>query len=165
MITERDVTQAEERERQLADTYLKGVADFAKWTSTVAIGATVWIVNALTSMTTWPLWLALGAVFSLLASLVVAVLGVRRTLSAWATLWAVAIDTHSFYVLKKLKAFEPSKVSGEKELEMINRLLRSSESTWPYTEPGGFGRWVTWHLVLLIMGLLFYAVAQLLSMP
>jgi len=49
MITEKDITKAEEEEKLWGESYLKGIMDFVKWTSTVAIAAILWVGNAITS--------------------------------------------------------------------------------------------------------------------
>ena len=43
MITEKDIDYAREQEKLLSETYLKGIVDFMKWSSTLVIAAILWI--------------------------------------------------------------------------------------------------------------------------
>jgi hypothetical protein len=66
-------------------------------------------------------------------------------------------------MMKKFKALEPEKVSKEKEMEFVNRLVSATDAIKKLTESTGFDVWVTWHLVLLLAGLVIYVLAQTLG--
>lgn len=133
MITEEDITQAREREKLLAGSYYKGIVDFMKWTSTVAIAAILWVGNTLTSIAGMPWIISIASLVFLVLSLVIAILAVRLILIAWAREWAWAREEHTLYLLKKLKAIEPSKVSQEKEVEQIQRVIKAIDATRPFS--------------------------------
>lgn len=167
MITDKDIAQAEEQEKLLAETYLKGIADFVKWSSTLAVAAILWIGNHITSVAGLLWVLSVLSLIFLVSSLVVAVLVVRRVLTAWAREWDVARGDHTFSLFKKWKAFEASEPKriemAKKEQELINRLIDAIDAVRPFSEPKSFSTWVSWHIVLLIVGLVIYALAQALS--
>src|SRR6516225_7857766 len=119
MISEKDITEAEEQEKLSAETYLKGIIDFFKWTSTVGAAAVLWIGTTLSGMSGWHRYLGVFGLLVLITSLGVAIFAVRRVLTAWAVEWKQAIELHSFYMMKKFKTLEPEKVSKEKEMEFV----------------------------------------------
>lgn len=163
MITEEEITELRQRERILAESYFKGIMDFVKWTSTVAIAAILWVGNTITSIAGLPRIISIASLVFLILSLSIAVLAVRRVLTAWATEWVLAREDYTFCLLKKLKAIEPSKVTEQKETEQINRLIKAIDDTRPFSRPTGFSTWVSWHTSLLIAGLLMYVLAQVLD--
>lgn len=90
MITDKDITEAGEQERLQADTYLKGIIDFIKWSSTLAVAAVLWIGNFITSATGTPRIISAVSLLLLMSSLIVAVLAAGRVLTAWAREWDAA---------------------------------------------------------------------------
>jgi hypothetical protein len=163
MITEEDIIEAEEREKLLAESYHKGIMDFVKWTSTVAIAAILWVGNAVTSITGLPRILAIVGLGFLVVSLATAILAVKRVLTAWAAEWVLAKEDYTLCLLKKIKAIEPSKVTQEKEDEQIQRLIKANDATKPFARPTGFSTWISCHIALLLVGLLLYVFAQVWS--
>jgi|GEM_PF-2625555 len=161
MITEKDIKQAEKEEKRLVESYLKGITDFVRWTSTVAIAAILWVGNIITSTAGFSrAWLLISLVF-LVLSLGIAVLTVRLVLIAWATEWNLASEDYNFCLLKKLKAIDPPKVTEQKETEQISRLIKAIDDTKPFSRPTGFSTWVSLHIGLLLIGLLTYVFAQI----
>ncbi len=165
MITDEDIAQAEKQEKVLVEAYLKGITDFVKWSSTLAIAAILWVGDNITSIAglSWAWRLSIVSLLFLVGSLVIAVLMVSLVLKAWAAEWVVTSEDYSFVVLKKLKAIEPSKVTKQKEVEQVNRLLDAIDATRPFSQPARFNTWLSWHIVFLIAGLFIYALAQTLS--
>jgi hypothetical protein len=164
MITEEDIVQAREQEKLQAETYLKGMMDFVKWTSTVAIAAILWVGNTTTSITgSSRVGLVTASLAFLVGSLIIAVFTLRRVLTAWGMGWLVASEDHSFSVMKKLKAIDPSKVTEQKEAEQIDRLLNAIEATRRFSQPSGFNAWIGGHIGFLMFGLILYAIAQVLG--
>ena len=185
MITEEDITQAREQEKLLAESYLKGITDFVKWTSTVAIAAILWVGNGITAIAGLPQIIALVALAFLVSSLIIAVLTIGRVLTAWAKEWDVAREDYSFCLLKKLKAILSSKLIEQarveqlkqmaerleqeiddlelKESEQIERLINAIKTARPFSSPKGFSTWVSWHMRLLLLGLILYILAQVLT--
>jgi len=147
----------------MGGSYLKGIIDFVKWTSTIAIAAILWVGNTMTSITGLLRILAIVGLVFLVGSLIIAIILVNRVLTAWAREWDLARESYSFYVLKKFKAVEPSKVTEQKETEQINHLLKAGKATWPFSQPAVFSAGVSWHIAFLAAGLFIYVLAQILS--
>jgi len=163
MITEDDITQAGKQEKLSAESYLKGIMDFVKWTSTVIIAAILWIGNTIASIKGLSRILAAVGLVSLFVSLVIAIFVVRRVLAAWAKEWVLAGEYYTFYLLKKLKAVDPTKITEQKETEQINCLLSAISATKSYSKPVGFSALVIIHITFLVIGLILYLLAQVLS--
>jgi hypothetical protein len=163
MITEEEIAQARERERLLAKSYREGLTDFVKWTSTLAIAATLWVGNASVSAKASPRPILVVSLAFLIVSLILAVVAVRDVLLAWEREWASASALNSFYLVKKLRGLDPPKASQENEDEAINRLLESWSAEKPFSHPKRFNVWLAIHMILLLLGLAAYAVAQLLG--
>src|SRR5437764_219097 len=134
MITDRDIKQAEKQEALKADAFLKGLTDFVKWTSAVAVAAVLWVGSGLGGQAGFSWVLSLASLGLLLGSLAVAVLVGHRGLRAWGAEWSEARELHSFYVLKQFKHFEPEQASEGKEAEQINRLLTAIKAGRDYAE-------------------------------
>ncbi|MBA7509692.1 hypothetical protein ES705_01656 [subsurface metagenome] len=163
MITEKDITEANEEEKLWGKSYLKGIIDFVKWASTIAIAVILWVGNTMTSTTGFLRILAIVGLVFLVGSLIIAIIIVNRVLIAWGREWDLARESYSFYVLKKFKTVEPSKVTEQKETEQINHLLKAEKATWPFSQPTVFSVWVSCHIAFLVAGLLIYVLAQILS--
>lgn len=163
MITEEAVVRDEKLERLWAVSYHKGVIDFAKWTSTLAAGAMLWVSNAIGSIAGCPQVIMIISSVFLIISLVLTILVVNRVLAAWAAEWVLAREMYTFHLIKMLKAWKPMKVTEEQEAEQIDRLLETIDRTKPFREPAGFRVWVIWHIVFLTAGLFIYLVAQVLG--
>ncbi len=103
MITEKDIEHAREQEKLLSETYLKGIVDFMKWSSTLAIAAILWISSNIKSVAGLSWVLSIVSLFFLVVSLVVAVLAVKWVLTAWAREWNVAREDYNLSLFKKFK--------------------------------------------------------------
>ena len=160
MFTEEELKQAQEQEASSAQLYFQGIIDFIKWTSTLGVAAILWVGNALTSLDSLALYLAISSLVALIISLIVAVIVVYRVLTAWSKEWVVASETHSFLLMKKLKFVEEDMVSDEKEKEHAGRLLKAVDATKPFHQPTSFNLRVVGHVGLLTIGLVLYALAQ-----
>jgi hypothetical protein len=66
-------------------------------------------------------------------------------------------------LLKKEAEEEPSKVTDQELTTQHRQSLKTAIATVPLSQPAGFNTWVSWHIVLLIAGLVIYALAQILS--
>ena len=173
MITDKDIAEAGEQEKLLAEAYLKGIVDFVKWSSTLAVAAILWIGNFITSATRLSWTMSALSLILLMSSLIVAVLAARRVLTAWAREWDVAREDHAFSLFKKWKAIKtrdlkPTEIAqlnelDQQERERIDRLIKSLDAAKPFSESKRFNAWISWHIILLIGGLLIYVVAQFLS--
>ncbi len=163
MITEQDITKAGDDEKQSAQSYLEGVMDSMKWTSTLSIAALLWIGNNIGSVKApFRSILAVSLIF-LIFSLIIAIITVRDVLMARNTKWISDIEHETLLLLKKWKTMEPSEVSDRKENEQIQRLIRAMEASRPFTRPTRFNMWVTLHMIFLVLGLGLYALAQYLT--
>jgi hypothetical protein len=163
MITEADISKAEVEERLLAQSYLKGLVDFTKWTSTLAIAGVLWVTNAATRMMGVSRALVVGSSILLIISLVLAVWLMKRVLEAWGNEWIRAIEEHSSVLLKKLKALEVGTVTVEKEREQVDRLLSAVDATRRFSRPSGFNTIAACHMAILVIGLIVYVLAEALS--
>jgi hypothetical protein len=166
MTTYEDISSKAEREEKfLAEAYLKGITDFVKWSSTLAIAAILWIGNNITSVAglSWVWWLSVVSLGFLVFSLVIAVLIVNRVLTAWGLKWVAIREWQKAILLKKEAEEEPSKVTDQELTTQHRQSLKTAIATVPLSQPAGFNTWVSWHIVLLIAGLVIYALAQILS--
>ncbi len=174
MITDKDITEAGEQEKLSGEAYLKGIVDFVKWSSTLAVAAILWIGNFITSATGVSLVVSAVSLFLFMGSLIVAILAAVIVLTAWAREWDVAREDHAFTLFKKLKALKTMELKstdtaqlnelGKQERERIERLINSLDAAKPFSESKRFDTWIRLHIILLIVGLLVYIVAQSLSM-
>ncbi|MHB0965486.1 MAG: hypothetical protein ACYC36_03440 [Bellilinea sp.] len=173
MVTDKDIAEAGEREELLAEAYLKGLIDFVKWSSTLAVAAILWIGNFITSATGLSWAMSALSLVLLIVSLVVAIFAARRVLIAWAKEWEVARADHAFSLFKKFKAIKTRELKltetarlnelDKQEQDIIERLIKSIDSAKPFSESKRFNTWISWHIILLIGGLLVYIVAQFLG--
>lgn len=163
-ITEAEIRKVEREKRVLAESYHKGLIDFTKWTSTLAVAGLLWVGNAIPRTIGPSRILAILSSGSLVVSLVFAILTVRRVLVAWANEWVVASEEHTLWLLKKFKALEPTEVTEEKEIRQVERLLSAIDATKGFSKPSAFNVPVMWHITSLVLGLLLYVLAQVLSM-
>ena len=173
MITDKDIAEAGEQERLLAEAYLKGIIDFVKWSSTLAVAAILWIGNFITSAKGLSWVMSAIALFLLMSSPIVAILAARRVLTAWAREWDMAREDHAFSLFKKWKVFKAKELKstetahlnelGKQERERIDRLINSLDAVKPFSESKRFTAWLNWPIILLVGGLLVYIVAQFLS--
>lgn len=176
MITEKDIDYAREQEKLLSETYLKGIVDFMKWSSTLVIAAILWISRNMTSIEGLFWWLSIASLIFLLVSLVVAVFAFKWVLTAWAREWSVAREDYGYLLFKKFKWFEKSKLNkmkpeefaqsielDKKELDQIDHYINAINAAKPFSEPKKFNTWISWHIAPMVIGLLIYATAQILS--
>ncbi len=167
MITDKDIAEVGEQEKLLAEAYLKGIVDFVKWSSTLAVAAILWIGNFITSATGLSWVISAVSLFLLMSSLIAAILAARRVLTAWAR------EDHAFSLFKKWKAFKTKELKptettqlnelDKQERERIDHLINSLDAAKPFSAPKSFNAWTSWHIILLVGGLLAYIIAQFLS--
>jgi hypothetical protein len=160
MITDRDIEQSDKQRAQKADTYLNGITEFVKWTSTLAVAAVLWVASGLVGQLGWAWALSMTSLGLLLAALAAAVLALHRVLRAWSWDWRQACELDRFYLLKEFKYHEPERVSQEQERDQIDRLIHSIDGRRGYDRPERFNRWVLAHLGLLLAALLAYVVSR-----
>ncbi len=158
-ITEKDIEEAKLKHEELAKSYLKGVNDFIKWTSTVVIGSMLWISTSIAKYIGNIKMVSISSLIFLVLSLVVAILTVRRVLKSWGSEWELANVDYSFYVIKKLKYVEPDKITKEKEEEIIDDLIKKIGETKPYSNPKRFNFLVSLHIIFLVVGLILFVIS------
>jgi len=159
MLTEKDLTDSQETEKANGESFLRGVTDFLKWTSTVAAAAVIWIGGLSGSLTGAPRILAAVSLAAILVSLIVAVITMRRVLTAWAKSWNLAIKDSKYVLLKKLQAVDPAMVAKNQVAEAIDELLDAVDASRTYSRPAEYARWATWHVSLLVLGLILHVIA------
>jgi len=193
MFTKDEIAEAIDEEKLWADSYLKGIIDFVKWTSTIGTAAILWVGSATTAMSGWAQGLAVCSLGLFIVSLVIAVYTVRQVLTAWAKEWELAREASR--IIRNWNPVEFSKVielekrfgglsSPEffvemtkaglsyppanlvlKELEQLNPLTKAIDAIKPYSQPARFNRWVSWHTGFLVVGLITYVIAQFCGKP
>jgi hypothetical protein len=173
MITDKDIVEVGEQEKLQAEVYLKGIIDFIKWSSTLAVAAILWIGNFIASATGVSRTISAVSLLLLLSSLIVAILAAKRVLTAWAREWDAASADHAFSLFKKwkwlktkiLKVTETAQLNEleKQESERINRLINTLDAIKPFSESKRFNAWISLHIIFLIGGLLAYIVAQFLN--
>lgn len=143
-----------------ANTYLKGIIDYVKWTSTIAIAIIILIGSNLTTIKGSKIIIFIS--LSVLAlSLIIAIFTVGRVLDAWALNWEC--DKASLIILKSIKIEGTTVIAENIDSNQINRLNEAIEANQPYNEPKVFNSYVTWHVSLLVIGLYLYLAAQALN--
>jgi len=65
------------------ETYLKGIVDFVKWTSTINIAAMLWIGSNINEISKPSQYIAIAALICLAGSLILAISAAMQVLSAW----------------------------------------------------------------------------------
>jgi hypothetical protein len=174
MITDKDIIDANEKEKFSSEAYLKGIVDFVKWSSTLAVAAILWIGNFINSTTGLSWIISLASLLLLLSSLIVAILAARSVLMAWAIEWDLAREQNDFVLFKKWKTFKLKELKSKEDAaelnklnkqegELIDSLIKSVQSAKPFSKSKKFNSWIKWHIFLLVIGLLAYVVAQFLS--
>jgi hypothetical protein len=163
MVTEADLEEARKQEITSAQTFYKGVIDFIKWTSTLAAAGILWVGATVTSTEGVARYLAGLGLVSLITSLIMAVSIMHRVLTAWSREWDEHRAEHTLWLVKKLKAIDAAKVSDEEEVKYVEQLMSAIDAARPFRETGGFSKKVVYHIGLLTIGLLLYAIAQVLS--
>ena len=188
MFSREEINQAIEDEQMREPLYLKGVLDLVKWTSAIATAALLWVSGVISSFAGLPQWLAFAGLFFFILSIVVAVLTVKQVLTAWGKTWAVAIEgsyvlrTWNTIALRRVKELEakyghlssneffmemtkagesyPSADVVRSELEQAEPLFQAAEAASPYANPRRFNIRVSLQISLLLVGLVFYVIAQ-----
>ena len=163
MLTEKDLLECREAEKFSGETFLKGIIDFIKWTSTVAAAAVIWIGSLSSSLAGTPRMVAGAGMLVILLSIVIAAIAIRRVLNAWAAEWNLAIREHSYVLLKKLEALEPSKVTEHQMAESIEQLMQATNFTRAYSRPLAYSRWISCNAGSFMLGLLLYIIALALA--
>jgi hypothetical protein len=168
-----DIKESSDEERKLALSYLKGVFDFAKWTSTIAIAGILWIGSTLSYDTGIGLYLSIASLILIVVSLVIAILAVWRILTSWGLDWKVAREEADLMLVKKLIAFTSASKDPRdrarlsdlkaKEESEINSLIESIDAIKPFSDPAAFRSLITWHIVLLVGSLSLFIFARIFS--
>lgn len=145
-----------------AYTYLKGIIDFVKWTSTIAIATIIWIGSNLTTIKG-----SMGRIIIMVSlivlglSLICAIITFNRVLEGWSLKWEC--DLTSLIILRSIQ-IEGTKVSAENiDPNQINRFMKANEDIQSFNKPKIFKNYVAWHVILLVIGLWLYICAQILS--
>lgn len=160
MLTDKDLIETDKDEKESADSFLKGIVEFLKWTSTIAAAAVIWISGLDETISGGAEFLIIASVIAVLASLIIAVFTMRQVLRAWETEWAMAIMASRFVLVKKLEAVEPENVKPQQVPDAINEYLDAIDATRAYSRPARYSLWTTLHIGLLIIGLVLYAIGQ-----
>jgi hypothetical protein len=144
-----------------------------KWSSTLAVAAILWIGNFIASATGASWVISAVSLLLLIISLIVAIIAARRVLTAWAREWDIAREDHAFSLFKKWKRFKTKELKptetdqlnelDKRERERIDRLLNALDAIKPFYESKRFSAWISWHIFLLIGGLIAYIIAQFIS--
>ncbi len=188
MFTKDEIAEAIDEERLAAGSYLNGIMDFVKWTSTIDTAAVLWVGSAMTTMSGRAQGLAFCSLSLFIVSLVIAVYAVRQVLTAWAKEWELAREAsriiRNWNPVELLKVNELEKRFGSlsspefftemtkaglsypsanlvgKEMEQLHPLTKAIDAAKPYSLPARYNNWVAWHTVFLVLGLITYVIAQ-----
>ncbi len=161
MLTEKDVTESRVTEKHSSESFLKGIIDFIKWTTTITVASVIWIGSQSHSLVGTARFVVGASMLAFLFSLIIAVITMRRVLNAWAADWNLAIKDQTFVLLKKAEAFGLTKTEEQRVEESINELLDAIDATRTYTRPFEYSCWISWHTGLLLLGLVLYVTAQI----
>ena len=160
------LTESKEELTLTSESYLKGIVDFVKWTSTVAITVMLWIGNNMASIVDPSRRLvAIFALVSLTMSLFTAICTIKRVLDAWKKEWDYANANALVWGILYLKATIPDELltpqimaSLEQEtLEALGSVDNASRAVQPMSQ---FNTCVVWHMVFLLAGPILYILAQ-----
>jgi len=160
MLTERDVLESRRREESTAQSFLKAVIGFIKWTASLTTAAILWVGFAMGANSGPSRHWMIASLVILIGSLILSILNVGGILTIWAKEWNVAQEDERLVLMKELKALRPDQLTQQQEEEQVKRLVKAIDATKAFNEPAGFQRWVLVHIILLVTGLLFYLIGQ-----
>jgi hypothetical protein len=159
----------EEQSKLLTESYLKGLTDFVKWTSTIAAGAILWIANNLASVPDQCRLSAVVALILLAASLGSALWIGRLVLLTSKAKWDANDATRLFYVqqsasqsLSFLPPLDPETLTSQVDArnKVLKQLLKTSEAYSRRLGSTASRIVLDLHLFLLLAGVVTYVCTQ-----
>lgn len=159
--TKEDIDRSRNLLQREKSSYLKGVIDFVKWTSTIAVAAAIWVLNVVTSLSGITQRIGILAFGSLVISLFFAILTVREAVKNWGRNWTIAEKAFNVNIL----SFERQRIP---DLVREEDLIQAHHDFWStardfHETPEKTNKWVKWHLVFLFVGLVFYGISEFAS--
>jgi len=178
------MTVKEENIKLSAETYFKGIIDFIKWTSTIAVAAIIWIGSNLTAIKGLTVILTIVASMCLIFSLFLAIFTVKRILDAWAHQWDYekkhisfirslenaiksgfpkGVDVENITSEEIKSIFSKGEIAENIDFKQLDGLIKEIEDIQPFKESKYFNTYVFYHLIFLVTGLSFYLIALILK--
>lgn len=159
MFKKDDFEKYAERERLGASAYLASYVDFLKWSTTITLAAVAWVSTSGGFLFHTSTLASLGA---LAASLLFAVLGLSRVVSAYARDWDLASLQRSYALLDLFEASQADKTFiKSKKKELDDRFQQLSSLAPKFTDSASFNTLLVLHVVALGLGVLLMALDQL----
>lgn len=166
-----DWRDAWEQEKVRGESYLQGIADYMKWTTTLAGAALLWVGNALVGLSSVSRVVAGVGLILLSTSLATAVFAAFYVLRALGNEWMWTKEWHQFTLFDQARALVPDN-APHKAVEEIERArldqwhqaLDAAGKASASKDPAVFRWWVVSHVGLLVGGLCAYVLAQLLAL-
>lgn len=159
----RELEELANQEQACEETFFKGLIEFLKWTSTVALAATLWIGNSLGLSTGITTGLSIIGLLLLVFSVVLAILMFTRALAALAGKWMYIKEWQKLGFIQIAQRARPSMKTLVAEEEQIEKALDATEASSKLAGPQPFSVLIILHTVSLLVGLLLYAVGQILQ--
>jgi hypothetical protein len=145
-----------------ADAYLDGLVDFIKWTAAFSVAASVWVANSFPPSEGISRCLKIASLTSLLVSVIVAIITVKRALDSWGNQWLIAKASHSLMVNEEFWALILKEEFLEKRKEEASELLSASlDAAKKFDHPKVFNRLTLTHMVLSVLGILLFVASLL----
>lgn len=152
------ITELIDVEKVKEESYFKGIVDYIKWTSTIGIGAILWIGNTLRM--NYQLITIISLIF-LISSLIIAIFIIYQVLGLWSKEWEAArktksaIYSHNFFA-KYAGSGDPPENSRKKIDDKFAQAYDAFLATESYQKPKQFNKIVFFHIFLLVIGLILY---------
>jgi ABC-type multidrug transport system fused ATPase/permease subunit len=159
----REQEELASQEQACEEAFFKGLTEFLKWTSTVALAAILWIANALGSSTGITTGFSTGGLLLLVFSVVLAILMFTRALAALARKWAYIREWQKLGLIQIAQRASPPMQTLVTAEEQIEKALDATEASSKLAGPQPFSVLIILHTVSLLTGLLLYAVGQILQ--
>jgi hypothetical protein len=159
----------EEQSKLLTESYLKGLTDFVRWTSTVAAGAILWIANNMASVPDQCQLPAKVALILLAASLCSALWIGRLVLLTSKAKWDATDAARSFFLLQSAlqslpfpPQLDPETLQSQATArnKVLQQLFKKSEAHLRHLESAASHIVLNLHLFLLFAGVITYACTQ-----
>lgn len=149
-------------EKETAETYFAAHVDFIKWTTTIAIAATLWVSSALADLNGTALTLTIMSLAFILLAIVLAILAFKAGVDRAAHFWDIARLNWSRALLD---AFEAKGASEEfvqrKRKEITERFDRLSSAGDRLSGSKHFQSMAAWHIGAIAIAAGLYAAGQI----
>lgn len=138
-----------------SDRYLNGILSFFKWTTTFALAVIIWIGTNIQNQFLNSNSLFLSIIF-VIGSIIIAIITTHLILDFWNKDWKLKFHIHQLLIFYDVNDRHPSTFSQEALDEQRKRVIDSSKLLF---ELKSFDKYLIFHVVALLIGIIFYLFA------